>query len=95
MLVVKPTFEDNPKEIFISNINIKTTSAREKHLGAIIDSQIYQKNLLAILLKYSAYIHGFKDKRSSFSKIILNMHNLLKILEQALLNNLIYAETGE
>ena len=43
VLVVKPNFEDNAKEIFISNIYIKT--AREEHLGAVIGSQIYQKTL--------------------------------------------------
>lgn len=50
VIVVKPNFEENAKEIFISNIYIKT--AREEHLGAAIGSQIYQKAHKQILLKH-------------------------------------------
>ena len=42
VLTVIPSFEDNTKEIF-SNTNIKITSPRERYLGAVIGSQLHQK----------------------------------------------------
>ena len=63
VLILIPSFEDNAKEIF-SNSNIKVISLGERHIGAVIGSQLHQKEYT------SNAVETWKNKLTPLFKLL-------------------------